>query len=127
MITLKQSRLTHLADKERQMALAFVDKLQQKFKNQLISAILFGSRARGEAEPDSDLDMLVVMSQADLKIRKAIHHLAVEVWLEYGIYLSILVWSQSHWYKVAQLDTSLYQNIQQDGINLVERVSKSSK
>jgi predicted nucleotidyltransferase len=120
MTALNQSRLNHLADKEQQIGLAFVNKVQQQFDGQLISAILFGSRARGEAEPDSDMDVLVVMSNADPEIRKAIHHLAVEVWLEYGIYLSILVWSQDHWHKVAQLQTLLYQNICKDGIDLLE-------
>jgi predicted nucleotidyltransferase len=115
----KPRHLSDLADKERQIALAFVDKVQRQFDGKLISAILFGSRARGDAEPDSDMDMLVVMSEADPETRKAIHHLAVEVWLEYGIYLSTLVWSRAHWQKVVQLRTLLYQNIRRDGIDLL--------
>jgi predicted nucleotidyltransferase len=112
-------QLRDLTDKERQIALAFVDKLQRQFDGRLISAILFGSRARGDAEPDSDMDMLVVVSEADPETRKAIDHLAVEVWLEYGIYLSTLVWGRAHWQKVVQLQTLLYQNIRRDGIELI--------
>ena len=116
----EQSRLSHLQDIDQQAAIAFVDKVRQRFDGQLVSAMMFGSRARGDAEADSDMDMLVVMSSADPEIRKAIHHLAVEVWLEYGIYLSTLVWSQAHWHQVAQLQTLLYQNICRDGIDLLE-------
>jgi hypothetical protein len=66
------------------------------------------------------MDVLVVMSDADPETRKAIHHLAVEVWLEYGIYLSILVESQDQWRRLAELQTLLYQNIRRDGIDLLE-------
>jgi predicted nucleotidyltransferase len=108
--------LTH---KERQAAIAFIDKVRQRFDGQLVFAVLFGSRARGEAESDSDMDVLVVMASADLETREEIRHLAVEVWLEHGIYLSTRVWSQDHWRKLAELQTLLYQNIRRDGINLL--------
>jgi predicted nucleotidyltransferase len=114
-----QNRLNRLTDKERQVAMAFVDKVRQRFDGQLVSAVLFGSRARGQAEPDSDLDVLVVMSSAAPDIRREVRHLAVEVWLQYGIYLSTRVWSQDHWCRAEELQTLLYQNIHRDGINLL--------
>lgn len=107
--------------KEQQAALAFVDKVVQQFGQQLRAVILFGSRARGEAEPDSDMDILVVLSEVDPQVQKAIHYLAADVWLEYGIFLSTLVWSEAHRRKVKNLYTLLYQNILKDGINLLER------
>ena len=116
----EQGHLRQLNSKDQQVAIAFVDKIRQHFDGQLVSAFLFGSRARGEAEPDSDMDLLVVMAVADPEVRKAIHHLAAEVWLENGIFLSTLVWSQDHWHKVAQLQTLLYQSICRDGIDLLE-------
>jgi predicted nucleotidyltransferase len=109
-----------LTDQERQVAMEFVEKVRQRFDGQLVSAVLFGSRARGEAEPGSDMDVAVVMSSADSEIRKEIRYLAVEVWLRHGIYLSTRVWSQAHWRKLEELRTSLYQNICKDGINLLE-------
>ncbi len=120
MRTVAGSRLVHLTHKERQAATAFVDKVRQRFDGQLLSAILFGSRARGEAESDSDMDVLIVMSSADLETRKEVRHLAVEVWLEHGIYVSTRVWGQDHWRKLAELQTLLYQNIRRDGIDLLE-------
>ncbi|UCC64255.1 MAG: nucleotidyltransferase domain-containing protein [Anaerolineae bacterium] len=120
MRTAQQDHLNRLTAKERQAATEFVEKVRQRFDGQLIAAVLFGSRARGEAEPDSDMDVLVVMSSAGPEIRKEIRHLAVEVWLEHDIYLSTRVWSQVHWRKLEGLKTLLYQNIHRDGINLLE-------
>ena len=120
MKTVQENSLDHLTDRERQVAIEFLKRVRQRFDGQLVSAVLFGSRARGEAEPDSDMDVLVVMSSADPEVRKEIRYLAVEVWLEHGIYLSTRVWSQAHWRKLEELQTLLYQNIRRDGINLFE-------
>jgi predicted nucleotidyltransferase len=120
MITLKTASINQLAERERQMALAFIHKVQQQFAGQLLRVILFGSRARGEAEPDSDMDLLVVLTDVNPEIRRTIHHLAAEVWLDYGIFLSTLVWSQDHWRNVEKLQTLLYQNICRDGLDLLE-------
>jgi predicted nucleotidyltransferase len=116
----QQDHLNCLTAKERRAATEFVEKVRQRFDGQLIAAVLFGSRARGEAEPDSDMDVLVVMSSAGPEIRKEIRHLAVEVWLEHDIYLSTRVWSQVHWRRLEELKTLFYQNIHRDGINLLE-------
>ena len=120
MKTLSGNFFNHLTAKERQAALAFVDNVDQEFGQRLRAVILFGSRARGEAEPDSDMDILVVLSEIDPEIQKTVHYLAADVWLEYGIFLSTLVWSEAHQHKVKNLQTLLYQNILKDGLNLLE-------
>jgi predicted nucleotidyltransferase len=116
----QENRLDRLTDKERQVVIEFVQKVRQRFDGQVASAFLFGSRARGDAEADSDMDVLVVMSSAGPEIRREIRHLAVEVWLEHGIYLSTRVWSRAHYRKLEKLQTLLYRNIQRDGIDLLE-------
>lgn len=120
MSVLVESRLDHLMDKEKQAATEFVNKALQRFNGQIVSIVLFGSRARGEAKDDSDMDVLVVMSDASPSIRKEIRYLAVDVWLRHDIYLSTRVWSLAHWRKLEELQTLLYRNIQQDGISLWE-------
>jgi hypothetical protein len=39
----------------------YVDVLQRRFSDDLVSVVLFGSRARGDARPESGIDVLVVV------------------------------------------------------------------
>jgi uncharacterized protein len=121
----RQINARQLTNSEQHIAADFIAKLQKKFGPRLLSVILFGSRARGEAKSGSDMDLLVVMTDVDLEIRQAVRHLAVEVWLDYGIYISTRVWDQNHWRKVAGLQTTLYQNIRRDGIDLLASFAHS--
>ncbi len=115
---ISENRLDCLTDQERRVVTEFVDKVRGRFGNQVLSIVLFGSRARGEAGADSDMDVLVVMSDDDLEMGREIRYLAVDVWLKHDIYLSTRVWSQDHWHKLEELQTLLYRNIRQDGISL---------
>jgi predicted nucleotidyltransferase len=114
-----QPPLSHLTDRERQALAAFVNRIRQRFDGLILSAVLFGSRARGEASADSDVDVLVVIDNEDYRVRKEIRYLAAEVWLEYGLFLSTRIWSRSHWRKLQKMQTLLYRNIQRDGIDLL--------
>ncbi len=87
--------VTHLTAREQEALSAFVRRLREHFDGQVLSVLLFGSRARNEAQPDSDVDVAVILDRADAETRKAIRHLAVETWLEYGFYLSTRVWSRA--------------------------------
>jgi predicted nucleotidyltransferase len=121
-ITVTSNQLSRLTSQEQQAAVDFAQKIYQQFDNQVKSILLFGSRARGEAEPDSDMDLLVILSDTPPDVVRAIRYLAADVWLKHGIFLSTRVWSFNHWRKMEKLQTFLYRNICRDGIRL-ERVS----
>jgi len=118
-VTRERLEVGDLTEAEQRTIVEFVGGVRDRFDGQVRAVILFGSRARGEAEPESDMDVIVVMGSVDLAIRKWIRHLAVEVWLKHGIYVSTRVWSQAHWRRLEELQTLLYQNIRRDGIDLL--------
>jgi predicted nucleotidyltransferase len=72
----------------------------------LVTLRLFGSHARGEAGPESDLDVLVAVDEASPALENAVLDLAFRVNLAHDVYISprviarpILddpVWSATH-------------------------------
>lgn len=110
---------SQLTNREQEAIQAFVKRLEAKFGDQMLSIRLFGSRARGEAQPDSDMDIAVIVDHVGPELRKSIRFMAVDVWLQYGIYISTRVWSLDHWRELESLQTNLYKTLQQEGIELL--------
>ena len=110
--------IDHLSLPEQTALQDFLGRLQQQFPRQILAVTLFGSRARGEAQADSDVDLVVIIPQEDKNLCHAIRNVAADVSLEYGLYLSTRVWSLAHWQRLAEIKTGLYRGIQSDGITL---------
>jgi hypothetical protein len=110
---------------EAEMAEAFAKKLVAEFGEQLHTVILFGSRARGDAEAESDMDVLVTLSEIDAETRRRVRFLATDVWLEYGIFLSTRVLSLAQWRELEKRGTALYRSIRDEGIILFRQMEKA--
>jgi uncharacterized protein len=72
------------------------DHLNLNLNNTIVDVILFGSRARGTANKDSDYDIVIVInSNDDRKIRKRINDLCYDLELKYNIFLDTQVISKN--------------------------------
>jgi predicted nucleotidyltransferase len=82
-------------------------------------AWLFGSVARGDADGDSDIDLLVVaddLGSGDLHARLAQLHADVRTWT--GNDLQVVEHSQASWFKLVRSKNPLVRQIRVDGIAL---------
>ena len=89
--------------------------LEDDFGERLEGVILYGSEARGEAEPDSDIDLLVLLSgpiDFDQDLRMCIHVLYPLV-LEVGRPIDVFPVDAED-YKSGRI--SLYVNAKKEGI-----------
>jgi predicted nucleotidyltransferase len=57
--------LDSLSKQETAALQTFVHILQDRFGRQLVDVLLFGSKARGEAHSDSDVDVLVILDRPE--------------------------------------------------------------
>jgi len=89
--------------------------LQERVK--LHQVILFGSRARGDAQPDSDMDVLVVLNEARTrKTRRIISQCAWEAGFDEGVVIAPVVVSRDHWEKGPERASLLAIAVREEGV-----------
>lgn len=95
-----------------------------KFKSLLLkkvklhSLVLFGSRARGDADPDSDMDILVVVDHLDREIEDYISDSAWEAGIDYGIVIVPITFSTEEWENGPHQYSLLAMAIKEEGVPL---------
>jgi predicted nucleotidyltransferase len=107
-----------LTEQEREAAGIFLRKVRDTFPDEEVAATLFGSRVRGEGQPDSDLDVLVVVGRDDLPIRRHIFDVAYEVFLQADVLISPLVLSRDGLATLRQNGRRLAREIERDGVSV---------
>lgn len=99
------------------------DRLMQRLEiNQLI---LFGSRAAGENDVDSDIDLIVILNQKGFsksfkeKIQKRSSVTKLLNDLRRRIAIDVLVYTKDEWELLSKQDTSFIKEIKVTGVNLI--------
>ena len=119
-----RERLARLRQNERAALLDYVARLREKFGDRVQHVILYGSRARGEGDTESDLDVLVVVDDGNGRFHDAVADEAVEPWLQHNALLSPIVWSRDDFEQQARWRLLFFRNLQRDGIELWTRPRK---
>lgn len=75
----------------------------------------FGSRCRGDNEPDSDLDVLVIVDQKNREIRNRISHCAWKLGFDTGIVIQSVVMTRKQVEIGPEKSSLLILAVQQEG------------
>jgi predicted nucleotidyltransferase len=114
-------RLSHLTANERAGLAALVNRLRQHYGNDLLRVVLFGSKARGDFDDESDLDVLVVVRIADGGYRKywnEIVNIAWDIEFAYNLVITLVIKDEAGYTSMCKNRLLLARNIEKDGIEL---------
>jgi predicted nucleotidyltransferase len=114
-------RLKHLAPNEWAALEELVDRLYRQYEDDLQRVVLFGSKARGDFDEESDLDVLIILKlpQAGYWRRwREIVRIASDLDLEFNVILSLLIRDEVDYAQMQQWDLLIHRNIHQDGVEL---------
>lgn len=98
---------------------AILNRIREKLEElpPQVSVILYGSEARGDARPDSDIDLLILVNQdtiTELQRQELINPL-FDIEYETGILINPVVLLKNQWEKYT---TPFRENVIKDGIIL---------
>lgn len=100
--------------RDRQILSEFSAQVRQQFPEAQIWA--FGSRARGDAQPESDLDICVVVDTLDRATWKTISHTAWAVGFKHDVLITTIKYSRQRFEHSPCSVSPLVQNILHEGI-----------
>ena len=96
----------------------FKELLLKSFPGEILDIRVFGSRARGQATSESDLDVLIVTQHDDYHLSDRIIDLACDLLLKHRIYISPKVISRHHYDQLEAMDSDFLYQIKQEEILL---------
>ena len=107
-----------ISDKERLLLNHLRKRLEERCGNRLEQFVLFGSRARGDADENSDLDILIVINKLTSKEKSDLLDEAFDMALAEEIPLSPLIVSSDWFETLKKRERRLVLDIEKEGISL---------
>ncbi len=120
---MKTDSTLHLAPKDQVAVTEYIACIRDRFPDRILAVILFGSKARGDFDDESDIDLLVLVDTEEREFRDELWRIASRVSLDYNVVISPSVFSQSRWAETRRIRMPLYRAVAADGVPLTpERV-----
>lgn len=98
-----------------------LEKLLELHPDEVRQVILFGSKALGDFNTDSDTDMLVLVNNETWDLRNSIWSIAARVELNYDVIFNVQVIGIERWQQMSKERFSICRNVERDGITLFRR------
>jgi uncharacterized protein (UPF0332 family)/predicted nucleotidyltransferase len=97
----------------------YLPALREQFPEQVEEFIIFGSKARGDDGPDSDLDVLIVTRDGGRQLKEEINHLGHSLGTLTEAIPSIIIFSKEEWQERAGDGSPFYRAVIRDGVPMM--------
>ena len=98
----------------------YVNEIKQIYGTHLRQIILYGSYARGDFRPDSDIDIMILLDLSDLELKaysQKLSYMTYDFNMDYNIDIKQIAKSEAHFNKWI-VNYPFYSNIHREGVIL---------
>jgi uncharacterized protein len=107
-----------LNKQEKKAIKGFKKELNKELGEQIVEIKLFGSKSRGDANKNSDIDILVVLKEDSERNKDKVFDIVQSVLLEYEILLSPVIFNKEEYDYLNNIPTIFMQNLKFEGISI---------
>jgi len=114
----REEHLALLKKTDKKAVFEFCNLLRMKLGSNLQMIKLFGSKARGDDDPESDIDILILVERRDILVEDQILDIAYDTSLKHNVVIMPVVLSDSEFYSSLSKVGIFYSNVQKEGVVL---------
>jgi uncharacterized protein len=109
-----------VTDRDSNILAEFRRRLPDDVKTRLKAILAYGSRVRGDAREDSDLDVVALVEENTPDLERALEDVAYDVmWdFDFNPIVSLKVFTQRHFDRAARQGFSYYRNVLSQGVSV---------
>lgn len=115
---MKKVRETNKFMKREKAVKMFIGKIREEHGEKVDDMIIYGSYARGEADADSDVDILIVWDGDLQEGREKMAQLATEALLEHDTIISPKLVSPKNYESMKKAELPFIENVRNEGIKV---------
>jgi predicted nucleotidyltransferase len=113
--------ILRLTRSEREWLDAYRQALTAQFPGAVEKALLYGSKARGDAGPDSDPDVLLLVTDGAGDLRRAMRRLGYMLAAAADVVPSILAYTRGEWDQRKGSGSPFRRKVEREGVRVLAR------
>ena len=123
--TWDESLLASCSSRTRAAIRDYVRRVSTDLADAVVSIMLYGSQARGEAGAESDIDLFIVVRRDTPAVREALSDIAWQVQFEHGVVISDIIRNLNQLRQMQAHRFPYYQSLEREGILLWKNTSET--
>ena len=90
--------------------------LRERHSGTVLRMVIYGSKARGEAREDSDLDVMVVVRNEATALKRPLRRIGYDLAAASWVVPSIMAYTQAEWDRLKNLRSAYRESVERDGV-----------
>jgi predicted nucleotidyltransferase len=114
-----RKRTLQLTESEQEWLDAFRAALAAEYPGVVEKILIYGSKARGDAGPDSDLDVLLIVKDHAAAQKRALRRIGYGLAAATDVVPSIMAYTCTEWEQRKQTGSPFRQSVERDGVRVL--------